>query len=71
MTRIKKENRKTNNRCFYMVKVNENLCIGCGACVSICPAGFEMGSNGKSHVKDGNADCVDAAKSACPVSAIE
>jgi len=53
-----------------MVKVNENLCIGCGACVSICSAGFEMGSNGKSHVKDGNASCVKAAISACPVSAI-
>lgn len=56
-----------------MVKVNQGVCIGCGACVSICPKAFELRDDGKSHVKDGgdDADCVDAAKNACPVAAIE
>jgi len=54
-----------------MAKVS-NACIGCGACVSICPQVFEMGSDGKSHVKKAApaADCTKAAASACPVSAI-
>ncbi|MCK4326879.1 MAG: ferredoxin [Candidatus Diapherotrites archaeon] len=56
-----------------MVTVNKELCIGCGACVATCPDAFEMGDDGKSHAKDGaaDADCVEAAKNACPVSAIE
>ena len=53
-----------------MVKVNDT-CIGCGACVSICPDGFEMGDNGKSHVKNGDAPCVKDAANSCPVQAIE
>ena len=26
-------------------------CIGCGACAAVCPDYFEMGDDGKSHVK--------------------
>ncbi|MCD6523202.1 MAG: ferredoxin [Candidatus Diapherotrites archaeon] len=56
-----------------MVEVDQNLCIGCGACVAICPQVFEM-RNGKSHVKDPNGcdkcDCK-AAASSCPVQAIK
>jgi len=26
-------------------------CIGCGSCVSVCPKFFEMGEDGKSHLK--------------------
>ncbi len=53
-----------------MVEVNKTLCIGCGACVVTCPTGFEMGPDGKSQVKDNNADCVAAAVAGCPVAAI-
>ena len=56
------------------VSVDKAKCIGCGACVSMCPDVFEMGDDGKSHVKDSKAcdksDC-EAAKNACPVGAIE
>ena len=29
----------------------KNNCIGCGACVSICPKHWEMGDDGKSSLK--------------------
>lgn len=37
------------------VKVDKDLCIGCGTCVAICPMVFSMDENGKSIVskKDG------------------
>jgi len=53
-----------------MVKVDAKKCIGCGACASICPDGFVMKSDGKSHVKNTKAKCIDEAADACPVGAI-
>ena len=54
-------------------KVDGSLCIGCGVCTTICPNVFEMGSDGKSRVKEGagceGCDC-ESAKSSCPVGAI-
>ncbi len=53
-----------------MVKVDQEKCIGCGACVAVCPDFFEL-KDGKSVIKDAKADCdVDAATEACPTSAI-
>ena len=26
----------------YIIKVDEEKCIGCGACVSVCPKTFEL-----------------------------
>ncbi len=54
------------------VGVDEEKCIGCGACVSICPEVFELGENGKSVVKqkETELECVKEAKEACPVGAI-
>lgn len=55
-----------------MVSVDQNKCIGCGACVAICPDMFEIGSNGKSHVKNPKAKCnVKEAVDGCPVGAIK
>ncbi|MFH0808768.1 MAG: ferredoxin [archaeon] len=51
-----------------MVKVNEDLCIGCGACAATCPKSFVM-KNGKAHAI-GNSDCASAAEAGCPVDAI-
>lgn len=51
--------------------VNEDLCIGCGTCESLCPNVFKI-ENGKSHVISENCvdcDCQEAADS-CPVNAI-
>jgi len=53
-----------------MVKVDPKKCIGCGACASICPQGFELGKDGKAHVKNAKASCVADAMSSCPVDAI-
>ena len=52
-----------------MVKVDQNKCIGCGACAAVCSEGFEM-KGGKSHVRNASAPCIDKAIDACPVDAI-
>ena len=52
-----------------MVKVDKNKCIGCGACISVCPEGFEL-KDGKSIVKNTGASCIDKAIESCPVQAI-
>jgi len=52
--------------------VDAELCIGCGACVNVCPDVFEM-KDDKAIViapeKCGACDC-EAAVNACPVEAI-
>ena len=52
-------------------KVNEDLCIGCGTCESLCPEVFKV-ENGKSHViKEDCGDCnCQEVSDSCPVSAI-
>lgn len=52
-------------------KVDEELCIGCGTCESLCPKVFKV-EDGKSHViSDGCEDCdCDSVIGACPVAAI-
>ena len=52
--------------------VDKSVCIGCGACASLCPKTFRLGSNGKSEAfgsGDGE-ECVQRAIDACPVQAI-
>lgn len=54
-----------------MIKVDENKCIGCGACVAIDPEHFDFNENGLSKVisqdlTNFSADVVDS----CPVGAI-
>jgi len=55
------------------VKVDQEKCIGCGLCVSICEAAFELRDDGKAYVKSAagckKCDCKEAADS-CPVQAI-
>jgi len=52
-------------------KVDENLCIGCGACESLCPQVFQV-QEGKSKVIA--AECAECnyqeAVDSCPVKAI-
>jgi len=56
-----------------MLKVNEEKCIGCGFCTSVCPDVFEMGEDGKARVKENAPDkeCIKEAKEGCPAGAIE
>lgn len=58
------------------VKVNQDACIGCGACEAICPDVFKINDEGLSStvVEEVNEelknDVVDAIES-CPTAAIE
>ena len=58
------------------VKVNQEKCIGCGACPSLVPDVFDFNDDGLAHVitdtvpKDLEDDVKDALNN-CPVEAIE
>ena len=57
-------------------KVNQNACIGCGACAAICPEEFEITDEGiakeiKENIDNNNKDAVIEASEGCPTSAIE
>ena len=54
------------------IKVNRDVCIGCGSCVAICPSSFEM-KDGKAREKKAQVTkitCEKEAAESCPVSAI-
>jgi ferredoxin len=58
-----------------MVSIDKKKCIGCGLCASMCPDVFELGNDGKAHVKDASkcktsCNCKEVAAS-CPASAIK
>ena len=54
--------------------VDQDLCIGCGLCVSIAPEVFEMNADGKAiavaDTTETNGASVQSAIDGCPVSAI-
>jgi ferredoxin len=56
-------------------KVNKDLCIGCGSCVSICPDVFNFNDEGyaqaiEDEIKDENIEKVEEAIECCPTEAI-
>ena len=56
------------------VEVNQEACIGCGACAAICPDVFELDDEGlsvakKKKVEKDNEEVLDAVDS-CPTGAI-
>jgi ferredoxin len=56
-----------------MPKVNQDVCIGCGTCESLCPEVFQLGDSGKAEVKadaPDNVSCIKEAIESCPVQAI-
>ena len=55
------------------IEVDQELCIGCGACVNLCPEVFELQDDGKSRVikQKGCKDCdCEMIVNSCPVGAI-
>ncbi|MDD3241809.1 MAG: ferredoxin [Bacilli bacterium] len=60
------------------VKVNKDICIGCGACSQVADKIFTMGDDGLAEVietvntvpEEEKDNCIDAYES-CPVGAIE
>jgi len=55
------------------IQVDQDLCIGCGACVNLCPEVFELDDNGKSKVLNDRCENYDSQMivDSCPVGAIK
>ena len=58
------------------VKINEEECIGCGACVSLCPEVFDFNDEGyatakKEEISEELSQKVIDALESCPVDAIK
>ncbi len=53
-------------------KVDQDKCIGCGTCASLCPSVFKLNELGKSEVISNNYDNCDLKEvvSSCPSGAI-
>lgn len=57
----------------FEVLFKKNVCVNCGACVSVCPVGIHTMTNaGACHVVDRTKDCINCGKCvhACPESAL-
>ncbi len=59
---------------MFAAKVNQDECIGCGTCVSLCPEVFRLDAEGKSEVhtpvSPATEACARDACDNCPVGAI-
>ncbi len=54
------------------IKVNHDLCIGCGTCEVLCPAAFKLNAEAKAEViSQDDVACAKNAAEGCPVQAIE
>ena len=55
-----------------MVSVDQEVCIGCGVCVDMCPEVFTLNSDGKAHCVRNDCDQhnLEEISTACPVEAI-
>ncbi len=54
------------------IKIDENLCSGCGTCEAACPECFKVGENFKAHVikQDCQGCDLDEVVADCPMGAI-
>ncbi|OYT35468.1 MAG: ferredoxin [Candidatus Aenigmarchaeota archaeon ex4484_52] len=58
----------------YKIAHDKDLCIGCGACVSMCPDNWEIDDEGKAKIINDeveNIGCNKDAKDSCPVDCIK
>jgi len=55
------------------IKLDEDVCIGCGMCESICPNSFKLGDMKAKVVKEKveKLGCEKEAADSCPVKAID
>ncbi|MEA2097665.1 MAG: ferredoxin [Patescibacteria group bacterium] len=56
------------------IEIDQELCVGCGACVNLCPDMFELQDDGKAKTinEDGDNGCdYEIAVNSCPVGAIK
>ena len=58
--------------CLFDPKIDKSKCIGCGACVNVCPVKVYELKNGKAHPSFPE-KCIGckACESVCPVKAIK
>lgn len=56
------------------IRVDQDVCIGCGSCVAIAPKHFKINDDGKSEVivefREADEDIIKEAITSCPVQAI-
>ncbi len=53
------------------ITIDQELCIGCGACANLCPKVFEMQEDGKAKVVELGDKCdYEMTVQICPVGAI-
>ncbi|MCF7906957.1 ferredoxin [Patescibacteria group bacterium] len=59
---------------MFKITLDQEKCIGCGACSAICPNNFEMNEENKAEVKEAlveNLGCNKLAEENCPSQAIK
>ena len=57
----------------HKITIDQDKCIGCGACAATCPKSFDM-KDGKAYAKKKEVDkitCEKDAEEGCPVDAIK
>ena len=58
---------------MYKVEVDQETCVGCGACAATCPENFELNDVGKAVALNRQVEevgCNEDAADSCPVEAI-